>query len=93
MYLKLSVVVKKGPSRALHTENAAELHLITPRCSARKHFISCGFLYKQSAAPMALTTISTHLFCRFEVFCISQVEKFMVLIMTEVVIYHLLGEK
>jgi len=42
---------------------------------------------------MALTTISTHLFCRFEVFCISQVEKFMVLIMTEVVIYHLLGEK
>lgn len=51
------------------------------------------FLYTQSAAPMALTTISTHLFCRFEVFCISQVEKFMVLIMTEVVIYHLLGEK
>lgn len=77
-------------------ENAAELHLMMPlriSCAARKHFISCGFLYKQSAAPMALTTISTHLFCRFEVFCISQVEKFMVLIMTEVVIYHLLGEK
>lgn len=99
-YLKFSWEGEKANTGILMA-NVAEMGLMKPpriSWTASKRSISCGFIpHKLSRASTVLTTIITHLFCRSQVFCvffcISQVEGFMVLITTEVVIYHLLGEK
>lgn len=101
-YLKLTWEGEVS-STGIQMVNAAEMGLMKPLriswTAANASFALDFFFPKLSRASTVLPTIITHLFFRSQViylfiyFCISQVEGFMVLITTEVVIYHLLGEK